>query len=830
MKKYIVTLGIILCMFLHVQGQEKPVLKFNSDSRFKIVQFTDFHFQNDSYRSDSAMVIAKTVIEREKPDLVVLTGDLVCTKDTRNAWLKFAQTFIDAKVPWAVMFGNHDSEYELTTEEIINTIAGLPYNVTVSGPDDISGNGNYILPIQSSKSNKTEALCYIFDSHSSFKPRTNLGDYEWIDFSQIGWYREQSATFTRQNGGKPLPAVAFFHIPFPEFKEIIGKSTTYGIQNESVCSPDINSGLYTAMLECKDVMGVFVGHEHNNNYIGCLRGICLAYGQVTGRQCYGDIGRGARVIELHEGQRKFDSWILKLYECNRNTDMWAPTYSKERMFYVNYPNSFVEPTVQNDIVLNNRIAMVNHRGANRLAPENTYASAQKAIDLGVTYMEVDVRRSKDGVYYNMHDNTLNRTTNGRGLVSATESSVIDTLDAGGWFAHEFKGERVPRLYDYLKWIKGKAKVYFDMKDYRLDEFIPYIYETGMENDCFFWFSTWEETGIFRERYPDLALKVNANSVEALDSLKKLYNPQIIECPVSALNESFIRSCREKDMKVMPIATGFDMKAFRTVIEKEADMINLDCPEIFSAMLKNNGIFDGYKLIAHRGGIVENKYDEFDPASIQAAIDQGYFMLEIDVRQTKDGVLLLNHDDNFGRYYNDFRKIKDLTWEEIRRLKPVRGNYSPMSLEELAQMCTGKVELMIDIKDENPSPAFLDRLDKILTEYHFFPKVYFITENVRERFWGKAKFSFRVAEEDAIREKIARGEDVACHYFLFDAGTRLTSSIIKSCQAAYITVVPSVNFGHYRYEDTFRGAKRDIEFLKECGVIEHQIDSDFDVWF
>ena len=481
--------------------------------------------------------------------------------------------------------------------------------------------------------------------------------------------------------------------------------------------------------------------------------------------------------------------------------------------------------------MNNRISMVNHRGANRLAPENTYASAQKALELGVACMEVDVRRSKDGVYYNIHDHTLNRTTNGSGLVSETESSVIDNLDAGGWFAHEFKGQRVPRMYDYLKWIKGKAKVYFDMKDYRLDEFIPMVYELGMENDCFFWFSTWKEAAEFRKRYPQLTLKVNANSVEALDSLKRLYNPQIIECPVRALSETFIRACREKDMKVMPIVTGFEIEAFRIAIENEVDMINLDCPEIFSNMMKNNGVFDGYKLIAHRGGIVENRYDEFEPASIQAAIDRGYFMLEIDVRETKDGVLILNHDDSFERFYNDTRKIRDLTWAEIRQLKPVRGNHRPMSLEELAKMCAGKVELMIDIKEAEPSAEFLDKLDKILTEYNFFPGAYFINENiVRERFWGKAKFSFRVPEENMIREKIARGEDVACHYFLFDAGTRLNSSLIKACQAAYITIVPSVNFGHYRYEDAYRGAKRDIEFLQKCGVIEFQIDSDFDDWF
>jgi hypothetical protein len=50
-----------------------------------------------------------------------------------------------------------------------------------------------------------------------------------------------------------------------------------------------------------------------------------------------------------------------------------------------------------------------------------------------------------------------------------------------------------------------------------------------------------------------------------------------------------------------------------------------------------------------------------------------------------------------------------------------------------------------------------------------------------------------------------------------------------CQSVSIPVVPSVNFGHYRIENPKRGAKRDIEFLKECGVTQFQIDSDFDDW-
>lgn len=345
MKKKISILLVMLLMSLLSWGKNndsKPVLRFNENGKFKIVQFTDIHFQYNSYRSDSALIMMKTAIENEKPNLVVLTGDVVCSKDTRLAWLALAKLFIDAKVPWSVTLGNHDIEYELSGKQIMETIVDLPYSLTVNGPKNVSGSGNYILQILSSKLSKTKALLYFFDSHSGFHPKADLGSYDWIKFDQIEWYRKQSKKLTRTNGNNPLPALAFFHIPLPEYREVLEKGTTVGIQEESVCSPDINSGLYTVMLESKDVMGTFSGHDHNNNYIGCLRNICLAYGNVSGRQCYGKIGRGYRVIELVENERKFNTWVRTKYECDRDLDIWKPTNNPQQKYFVTYPDSFVK--------------------------------------------------------------------------------------------------------------------------------------------------------------------------------------------------------------------------------------------------------------------------------------------------------------------------------------------------------------------------------------------------------------------------------------------------------------------------------------------------------
>lgn len=342
MKKTLIAICFFSLAISSIALAQRPELKFSTDKKFRIMQFTDVHFRGDSYRSDSALVMIKNMILAEKPNLVVFTGDVVTSANTRKAWESFSNAIAGLKVPWAVILGNHDIEAELTGKQIMELVAQKPYSLTVNGPKNISGNGNYVLKIRSSEASKTSALLYFLDSHSGFKPKTDKGDYEWISQNQINWYRKQSAQFTRKNGGKPFPALAFFHIPIPEYKEVVGKPTTVGSQIEKVCSPDVNSGMYTAFLECQDVMGTFAGHDHNNNYIGCLRNICLAYGQSSGRQSYGSIGKGARIIELYEGERKFDTWTLKGYECDRDKDIWTPATDRTPQNFVTYPDSFQE--------------------------------------------------------------------------------------------------------------------------------------------------------------------------------------------------------------------------------------------------------------------------------------------------------------------------------------------------------------------------------------------------------------------------------------------------------------------------------------------------------
>lgn len=242
-----------------------------------------------------------------------------------------------------------------------------------------------------------------------------------------------------------------------------------------------------------------------------------------------------------------------------------------------------------------------------------------------------------------------------------------------------------------------------------------------------------------------------------------------------------------------------------------------------------GEFSGYKLIAHRGGIVEDQFNEFDPRSIQAAIDAGYYMLEIDVNESKDGILVVHHDDDFKRFFNREEKVNDLTWEEIKSLRSNKGDYHPLSFEEVAKMCSGKVKMMIDVKANPPTPEYFEKLGTILAKYDLLSNAYFINKEAKKYFWDQAKFEFRVPELQEKMRELDSGVDIPSHYFLFDHGNRLTAEAVKFCQKNNISVVASVNIGHYKYENHLKGAHRDIEYWKACGVTEFQIDSDYDQW-
>lgn len=115
----------------------------------------------------------------------------------------------------------------------------------------------------------------------------------------------------------------------------------------------------------------------------------------------------------------------------------------------------------------NNILVVGHRGVKAFYPENTMLSFQKAIELGVDGIEMDINMTKDGHLVVIHDNTVDRTTNGIGKVADFSLSELKELDAGSCFSSEYAGETIPTFEEFLDLVKNKKLLLnVEIKDYR----------------------------------------------------------------------------------------------------------------------------------------------------------------------------------------------------------------------------------------------------------------------------------------------------------------------------------------------------------------------------
>jgi len=109
------------------------------------------------------------------------------------------------------------------------------------------------------------------------------------------------------------------------------------------------------------------------------------------------------------------------------------------------------------------VLVIAHRGFSGIAPENTLAAFKKAIVVGADMIELDVRLSRDGVVVVIHDESLERTTDGRGKVIDQTLDALKRWDAGSKFHSSFSGERIPTLQEVLQLAHGRVMVNIELK-------------------------------------------------------------------------------------------------------------------------------------------------------------------------------------------------------------------------------------------------------------------------------------------------------------------------------------------------------------------------------
>ncbi len=224
--------------------------------------------------------------------------------------------------------------------------------------------------------------------------------------------------------------------------------------------------------------------------------------------------------------------------------------------------------------------IVCHRGARLNAPENTYASARKALALGGSIIELDIRQSADGVLYVLHDETVDRTTNGSGKISELHSHEIDLLDAGLWFNQTFEGERVPRLNEYLSEFASDAGFYLEIKMADCSGVAEIVLDLGIADRCFTFSFDPKMRRQMLIHAPFVRRMIHWSTAGGAGAALEIHKAEIVEFHAHDFEPKNIRLCQDAGLEVMFYTDHYDQERFEMALELSMDFVNIDNIEDF----------------------------------------------------------------------------------------------------------------------------------------------------------------------------------------------------------------------------------------------------------
>ncbi|KAF8859351.1 Metallo-dependent phosphatase [Acephala macrosclerotiorum] len=353
-------------------GRAKPrpdgprtVLRVREDGKFKIVQISDTHMVTgvgvckdavdahgqplpESEADPLTVDFLGGILDVEKPDLVILTGDQLHHDilDSQSALFKVVAPLIERSIPYAAVFGNHDDEgpYTLSRTAQMSLLQDLPFSLCQSGPEQVDGVGNYYLQVFAPEPSELPlSTLYFLDSHGQIPSKVQNPDYGWIKQSQIDWFTctSQALRKARENHDNYNYlhlSLAFMHIPLPEYadSDLIVRG---GRRREPTEGPSFNSHFYNALVK-EGIAAVGCGHDHVNDFCGLRPQQRHKESQQGGNEtpqlgpwlCYGG-GSGFGGYCSYDGKRFHRR--TRIWELDTNTGgikTWKRVeYSRERI-------------------------------------------------------------------------------------------------------------------------------------------------------------------------------------------------------------------------------------------------------------------------------------------------------------------------------------------------------------------------------------------------------------------------------------------------------------------------------------------------------------------
>ena len=224
------------------------------------------------------------------------------------------------------------------------------------------------------------------------------------------------------------------------------------------------------------------------------------------------------------------------------------------------------------------VEISHHRGANYYAPENTLPAYEKSILLGADYVEFDIQPSKDGQYFVMHDQKLDRTTSGRGPVNKMDAVDLTPLDAGAWFGKPFLKTRIPTLDETLKCLVGRTKLYVDAKDIPADVLNQKLKACKAIEQSVVYQSP-EYLRKLHDINPAIHGLCPLKEAGQIDTLNDTVHPYAFDVDWDILSKELIEKCHALGIKVFSDALGKHerIEEYQHAIEWGIDLIQTDYP-------------------------------------------------------------------------------------------------------------------------------------------------------------------------------------------------------------------------------------------------------------
>lgn len=257
-------------------NKEQYKLEKTTDEPIKILQLTDLQFAS-YFEAGLSLGIAKGVIAKTKPDLIVLTGDNITNNSDRKHAELLVRFFDSFRIPWALVLGKHDYCSKLSPVELSDIYESSEYCIYSRGNVDDSF-GNYAYSIV--HGDQIDFSLLFMDSGT-----------DGFASKHVDWYENQVNQTTAANGGTVVPSFVFYHIPtreteiaWQQYKE--DRTIGSGWNNETVCAQGADVGFFDKVLELGSTKALIYGHDHVNNTLIDYQGVKLCYGLKSGMTCY----------------------------------------------------------------------------------------------------------------------------------------------------------------------------------------------------------------------------------------------------------------------------------------------------------------------------------------------------------------------------------------------------------------------------------------------------------------------------------------------------------------------------------------------------------------